>query len=392
MARWLAALRNARPGGIPAADAVLAGLLLLVAVASVLAGKPDEGPPAVTLPAAVAMTGPLAWRRKSPLVPALACASANLFQAALAQAPGTLWSLVAFAVAMYSVAAWSTEGLAAVGGGVLLAALLVGEWLADGPDYLFIVLLFGGTWLLGRAARIWRGRLGHQQQHELDAARLAVAEERLRIARELHDVLGHSMSVIAVQADAAGAALDSAPELAREPLAAIHATARGSLAEIRTMLDVLHGEAGGDGGAAGSPGLADLQTLLDSSRLAGLEVTGRIDAGLPDLSPAAGLVLFRVVQESLTNVLKHAGPVAAGVLLIPAGNAVQLEIRNEPGAVAVAAESPKGYGLRGLGERVRQLGGTFAAGPEADGGWLVTAVVPATAPSSAAQAGIAARP
>lgn len=374
----IAAWRSARPGGFPAPDLMLCGFLLAVALASVISGQPDEGPAAVTIPAAVVMAGSIAWRRRVPLVPAVACAAANLFQSWLAQMPGSLWSLVVLAIAMYSVSACSTEAMAAACGGLLLAALLAGEWLGGGSDFLFIVLLFGGIWLLGRAARIWRSRLTHQQLHERDAARLAVAEERLRIARELHDVLGHSMSVIAVQADAAQAALDRAPELAQEPLRVIHATARGSLAEIRALLDTLHNDDAQDGPG---PGLAELQSLLDAGRLGGLEVSGSIGEQLPQLSPAAGLAVFRVVQESLTNVLKHAGPVPASVTVTPDGPGVRVEVRNGPGAGegGRAPWAPSGYGLQGLRERIRQVGGSFSAGPGDDGGWLVAAVVPAVA-------------
>ena len=228
-----------------------------------------------------------------------------------------------------------------------------------------------------------------QQLHERDAAKLAVAEERLRIARELHDVLGHSMSVIAVQSDAAGAALGQDPDLARKPLQVIHATARGSLAEIRAMLEVLHGDSGQE---PGGPGLDELRTLLEANALAGLDVSGTISPGLPALSPAAGLVVFRVVQESLTNVLKHAGPVPAVVSVAPEGPGVRVEIRNGPGAgsghdsgsagsAGHAAGPPgsAGYGLQGLRERVGQVGGTFGAGAGDGGGWLVWAVVPAQA-------------
>lgn len=376
MDRAIAALRSARPGGFPLPDLLLCVLLLAVSLASVLTGEPDEGPGAVTIPAAVAMAGSLAWRRRSPLVPAVACAAANMFQSWLAQAPGSLWSLVVFAVAMYSVAANSTEAVAAAGGGTLLAGLLAGEWLSRGPDYLFIVLLFGGIWLLGRAARILRGRLNFQQQHERDMARLAVAEERLRIARELHDVLGHSMSVIAVQADAAQAALDCTPELVREPLRVIHATARGSLAEIRALLDALHD---GGGTPLGGSGLAELRSLLDAGSMGGLPLSGIIQSGLPDLSPAADLAVFRVVQESLTNVLKHAGTVPVRLSLAPEGSGVRVEVRNAPGSrpAAPVPEGQAAYGLQGLRERIRQVGGSFSAGPAGDGGWLVTAVVPA---------------
>ncbi len=376
MAGKLAVWWHARPGGFPAPDVAFAGLLLAAAVASTAAGEPDEGPLAVTVPAAVVMTASLAWRRKVPLMPAFAAAAANLFQGWLAQTPGSLWSLVVFAVAMYSVAAWSSEGAAALGGSVLLAALLGGEWLGRGPDYLFIVLVFGGLWLLGRAARTWRDRLSFAQLHERDAARLAVAQERLRIARELHDVLGHSMSVIAVQSDAAGAALEHRPDLAREPLQVIHSTARGSLAEIRSMLDVLRGE---DEKAA--PGLPQLGALLESNALAGLPVRKRISAELPALDPAADLALYRVVQESLTNVIKHAGLVPTSVSVLSVDGGVQVEVRNAPVTSGSGREAGQaagaGYGLQGLRERMVLAGGTFDAGPTDDGGWEVGAFVPA---------------
>ncbi|PYI69689.1 hypothetical protein CVV68_00840 [Arthrobacter livingstonensis] len=369
---------HARPGGFPVPDVALAALLFVIGVASTAAGQPNEGPLSVTLPTAVVITASLCWRRKIPLLPAVAGAAANLFQGWLAETPGSLWSLVVFAVAMYSVAAWSSEGAAAVGGAVLLAALLGGEWLRRGPDYLFIVLVFGGIWLLGRASRLWRSRLTFQQLHERDASRLAVANERLRIARELHDVLGHSMSVIAVQADAAGAALESRAELAREPLRVIHSTARGSLAEIRTMLDMLRGDDG-----EGAPGLRQLQALLDSNALAGLPVTQRISTGLPALDPAADLALYRVVQESLTNVMKHAGLVPASVSVQPSDGGVEVEVHNGP-AIAAGEDPGTGYGLQGLRERMQLAGGILEAGPTDDGGWRVFARVPAPRPTQSA--------
>ena len=131
------------------------------------------------------------------------------------------------------------KGWPAIAGVGFVAALFLQERIDNGPDYLFIVLLFGGTWLLGRASRLWRTRVSHAEQHQRDLARLAVAEERVRIARELHDSVAHSLSVIAVQSDAAEAALAHDPDRAREPLRAINASARGSLHEIRDMLHLL---------------------------------------------------------------------------------------------------------------------------------------------------------
>ncbi len=375
----VAAWRQLRLGGLLGPDVALGALMLVIAVGSALAGRPDEGPLVVTVPTAIVMAGSLAWRRRFPFVPALACAVANVFQSSLAQTPGSLWSLAVLVVAMYSIAAYSAEGLAALGGAVLLASLLVGEWLARGPDYLFIVLVFGGVWLLGRAGRVGRSRIAYLHLHGQDAARLAVAQERLRIARELHDVLGHSLSVIAVQADAAGAALERDPALAKEPVNVIHSTARGSLAEIRTLVDMLRYDdeatAVGDSPVA-VPGLLDLDALLDRTELTGLPLTRLIESGLLLPSPAFALTIYRVVQESLTNVIKHAGLAPTHVVVRRDASDVLVEIRNSPGA----GSSPQlgvGYGLQGLRERVELAGGSLNASPRIDGGFTVTARLPA---------------
>ncbi|WP_170111104.1 sensor histidine kinase [Antricoccus suffuscus] len=375
----VAAWRQLRLGGLLGPDIALGVFMLAIAFTSTLAGKPDEGPLIVTVPTAVVMTCSLAWRRRFPLVPAFACAAADLFQTSLAQAPGSQWSLAALVIAMYSTASYCSEQWAALAGAVLVASLLVGEWLVRGPDYLFIVLVFGGVWLLGRAGRVWRERIVYMHQHGQDAARLAVAQERLRISRELHDVLGHSMSVIAVQADAAGAALESEPDLAKEPVNVIHSTARGSLAEIRAMVDMLRYDDDGTGAEdipAMAPGLFDVDALLDRTETNGLPVTRSIESDLLVPSPAYGLTIYRVVQESLTNVMKHAGMVSTHVAVRRDGTDVVVEIGNSPGTECTAQQGI-GYGLRGLRERLELLGGSMTAGPRADGGFAVIARLPA---------------
>src|SRR5690606_3677119 len=132
--------------GFPAPDVALAAALCAVAIASVLTGNPDEGPLAVTLPAAVVSTAALLWRRRSPLVAVALVMVAGTAQTVLSQSPGSLWSLAVHAIVMYSLAAYLPEGLAAIAGAVLTAVLLVQERLDNGVDYVFILLLFGGLW------------------------------------------------------------------------------------------------------------------------------------------------------------------------------------------------------------------------------------------------------
>lgn len=233
-----------RFAGFPLPDVLLAAVFCLIAVASVLAGAPAEGTIAVTLPVSIVSTLALAWRRRTPVVAAALFAGAGLVQTFVAVSPGSLWALAVGLIVIYSVASEYSEGLAAVVGAGLVAVLLLEERIDNGVDYLFIVVLFGGVWLLGRAARSWRIRLSTAERRQQDAARLAVAEERVRLARELHDVVAHSLGVIAVQADAADAALHTDPLRAVAPVQAIRDSARAALTEVRSLLGMLRSDDG----------------------------------------------------------------------------------------------------------------------------------------------------
>lgn len=370
-----AGFRQRVPWGFPAPDLALSGLLCLVAVASVLTGNPDEGPLPITLPVAVVTTVALIWRRRSPPVMIGLIVVAGMAQSMEARPPGSLWSLLVYAIAMYSAAAWSSEAVAAITGAVFVAALLIEERLDNGVDYVFILLLFGGVWLLGRAGRSWRGRLSTAERRQQEVARLAVAEERLRIARDLHDVVAHSLGAIAVQADAAEAALHLAPERAVEPMRVIRRTAREALGDIRRVLEVLRSDE--DAPVPGAPGAAEITGLVASARASGLRVS--LEPELADLAlpPAVGAVAYRIVQESLTNVRRHAPGAGAVVSVVRAGNELQIQVVNEaaPGP-ATGVPVGSGLGIRGMQERVRALGGAFASGPTSDGGFAVRATIP----------------
>lgn len=364
-------LRRRRMAGLPVTDILLALAMGIVAVASVLTGNPYEGSTAITLPVALVSAGALAWRRRSPVVAVIALTVSGTVQSALADGPGSLWSLAVYAIVMYSVAAYYREGMAAIVGIVLLAAVLVQERIDNGVDYLFVVLLFGGLWLLGRASRLWRGRVSRAEQHQDDQARIAVAEERVRIARELHDIVAHSLSVIAVQADAADAALGSQPERAREPVRVIKASARDSLGDIRRLLHALRTD---DETGQPAPGLAALDALLDGARSAGVPIDAETD-DCAGINAVVDLAAYRIVQESLTNVITHADGMPTTVRIGRTPAALDIDIRNRrphherssPGA---------GLGLIGIRERVTALSGTLDTGATADGMYRVHVTLP----------------
>ena len=158
-------------GGFPVPDLALSGLVLLIAVASILAGKPDEGPLAVTLPLGVLLALAVAGRTRDPVLAAGVATAAGLLQTAFASSPGSLWALAVYLVLTYSVAAERDEGLAAVGGAVIVGGQALQEWFDRGTDYVFIVLVFGGAWLLGRGIRQWRERATYAETHQQDLAR-----------------------------------------------------------------------------------------------------------------------------------------------------------------------------------------------------------------------------
>jgi signal transduction histidine kinase len=230
---------------------------------------------------------------------------------------------------------------------------------------------------------LWRTRVSHAEQHQRDLARLAVAEERVRIARELHDSVAHSLSVIAVQSDAAEAALAHDPGRAREPLRAINASARGSLHEIRDMLHLLRTAdvntvdvrtVDGEHELRPAPGLGALDTLLATARQSGLAIeTDLGDVG--DLPAVVDLAAYRIVQEALTNVRKHAGSVSVTLVIRRSGGSVELEVANSPGVPTIRPVG-SGLGLLGIRERVALLGGTLQTGTTGGGGFRLAVCLP----------------
>lgn len=219
--------------------------------------------------------------------------------------------------------------------------------------------------------------LTREREHSaLEESRRALVEERTRIARELHDVIAHSMSVIQVQSSTARYRLSGLDEQTIAEFDSIAATARSSLMEMRRMLGVLRTE---DHAAELAPqqGIADLPALVDSIRRAGADIALSIDAGDATLtaSPATQIAAYRIVQEGLSNAVRHAPGAAIRVQVEAGATALRIGLRNDMTVDASPGHS-SGYGLRGMRERAEILGGSLTAGPSPDGEWAVDAVLP----------------
>lgn len=366
------------PGGLPVLDVALAAVLCVFAVGGLVTGQVQEHPLAVTLPIAALSTAAIALRSRFPLVVAVSVAGMAVVQALLAgSVSGTLWALVVFLVVAYTVGVECEEGTALLGLGVILASQFLGEWIDNGSDYPFDALVFGGAWLVGRGTRSWRTQATYAEQHRHDLARIAVVEERTRIARELHDVVAHSLSVIAVQADAAEAALLKDPERAGPPMRAIRGSARDALGDMRQMLHVLRADGGEAIDARVPPrGVADLPQLVATVRESGMPLRAELRP-LGALSSGTDLAVYRIVQEGLTNARKHAGDAPTSLRVERLDGELCIEVTNAP---AVEPHTPRtdstGLGLIGVRERVDAAGGRVECGATEDGGFRLAVWLP----------------
>jgi len=262
--------------------------------------------------------------------------------------------------------------------------LLVGHWLyrrlpppgdppSDWGRDLFIAAWMVAALAVSELVRIRREQRAREEAEREAAERRRAGEERLRIARELHDVLAHSISVINVQAGVGLALLDSDPEQARTALTSIKTTSKEALGEVRQLLDTLR--APGDAPRAPAPGLDRLPELAEQAARAGLRVETRTEGTPVALPPGADLAAFRIVQEALTNVVRHSGARLARVRLRYGPG--ELEIRvDDDGPATGNGPTGGGNGLVGMRERAAALGGTVEAGPRGDGGFRVLARLP----------------
>jgi signal transduction histidine kinase len=335
-------------------------------------------------------TLPLAARRRFPLAVLATSVASGLAFAALDLTPDLLW--MTLLVAVYSAAAYGDRWIS-------LAGLVVAElgWVAiqltpgrfQAPTVLSNALVIGAAWLLGHFVGVRRlnvlqleERTAELEQAREELARRAVTEERLRLARELHDVVAHAMSVIAVQSGVGAHIANTQPKEAAKALAAIEATSRAALEELRRLLGVLRQEDEPPGDLAPVPGLADLDRLLAEVAKAGLAVKLRVNGTRPPLPAGVDLSAYRIIQEALTNVVKHAGPARAQVVVGYRDQDVTVEVIDDGrGAVTSVSDGQAGtgHGLIGMRERVQAFGGDLEVGPRSAGGFRVAARLPLAA-------------
>ncbi|HSR22917.1 MAG TPA: histidine kinase [Candidatus Eisenbacteria bacterium] len=331
----------------------------------------------------------LAWRRSRPAATFAVVAGVNAAQALLLGASEGNGVLFPALIATYSVAAHAPRRPALLALASLPALVAVREltnpqnstW-HETVNALGWDLLLPAAWLLGaylRTRRLYvdelRGRAAAAEREREERARTAVAEERSRIARELHDVIAHSVSVMVVQAEAAEEVVARDPARAITPLRTIQGAGRDALTELRRLLGVLRED---DVELAPQPDLAELEPLLERVRAAGLEASLQVRGTPQPLGAGVGLAAYRIVQEGLTNVLKHAGARRVQVVLDYTAEALALEIRDDGRGTDSSTGDPLGggHGLLGMRERVHLYRGSFEAGPAGDGGFVVRARLP----------------
>jgi signal transduction histidine kinase len=337
----------------------------------------------------VAICAPIAFRRRWPLL-ALAISSIAITIVIVVGWPeGTL--PLAGLLLTATVGARCPIRRAAVGMAVVAMVIVVigvsGAPAIDTVGAVGVLAEFAAAWAIGVAFRNRRAaatalvrEADERAVAERERAARLVAEERLRIAQELHDVVAHSMSVIAVQAGAGAHVLERQPEQALAALEAISATSRGTLSEMRRLLGVLRDD-GGSRPVAPDPGIGDVPHLVDEVRSVGLPVTLRVEGTAERVDPGVGFAAYRVVQEALTNVLKHAGTpsrVDVTICQLPAKLTVEV-VDDGCGEAAVGAGDAvdgTGHGLVGMRERVAAWAGELSAGPLPGGGYRVRASFP----------------
>jgi signal transduction histidine kinase len=372
------------------ADALLAGLLAtFTLIESTQPGRVDDHP-GVFLPAVVLTTLPLTIRRRAPLAVLLGILAVDVVAALAVTATASAGSFVAILIGVYTVFTRCSRRtrlavlpVLAVGAAIQMARDPATQSVVEAlPTFavLAAVIMLAQVVRRSRDQAVRLRRLTAElETSRAEAEELAVAAERLRIAREMHDILAHGVSVMVLQTGAARMALHDAAPQVREILSGVEGLGRNALAELHDILGLLREPVASPTGSGTAT--ADLSRLLGVLREAGIqpdleggEILGRLPA-------PTGRVAFRVVQESLTNALKHAYGSRTAVRFTDDAGQVTVEVRNSPGRTddGPPATPSGGHGLTGLQERVAGQGGTLTFGPEPAGGWRVRAQLPLAA-------------
>jgi signal transduction histidine kinase len=380
-------MRRGRYDLVEVADVIIA-LICFAATNSTLtnanAGRHGHYATGTLVLLSFVVSAPLVLRTRFPLS-AWAVSAATIIFTSLVIPPGSiggpdvpLAGALVYGLCLYAVALRCRPRIVAAAAAVTVAgAAFIDPGRAPQAVFLAAVPI-----LLGVVVRVWRsGERQLEEQERRHSGERALLEERQRIARELHDVVAHHMSVIAIQAEAAPyKTADPPPELV-ESFGEIRASALAGLAELRRVLGVLRT---GEPGTAPQPGLAELDTLLDSARSGGVSVAVTCSGNPVDLPEGVDLSAYRIVQEALSNAMRHAPGSQVQVHVTYRPDGLALEIRNDAVASVLVAsgarEAGGGHGLVGMRERATMLGGSLDAGPTADGGFRVAAVLPVRHP------------
>jgi signal transduction histidine kinase len=368
------------------ADAALAAIVGVVTVVSVIVQDRTESEDLRLFGVALlaAQIVPLAWRRRRTAV-VLALVAAATFSYGVAELPDPPLQF-AVLLAFYTVGAHTPRSTSIRCALAMLAVGLVtlaasGD--SDAADVAVSVFAATTAWISGDAARTQRERAAWLEERRADATRQAAADERLRIARDLHDIVAHHVSVMAVQAEAAQEVLAARPDRAGKAMADVADTARATLGELRRLLGVLRAE----GARAPQPDLDGVGDLVESVRRTGLAVEVHTRGEARPVAGLAGVTAYRIVQEALTNVIKHASAAHADVELRFGDDALVVTVtddgRGSDGSRnGTAGGGDRGHGLAGMRERLAVLGGTLDAGPRPGGGFSVCARLPLSTPGT----------
>ncbi len=371
----------------PTADVALAAGLTLLAGAEVALGLSSRLWPDAAIAAFV--TVPVAVRRTLPLVGTLTiCGALLLFAATGGKNSQYIFLLVAVLVMLYSLGAYGSGRQRGIGLALALAAAITSALADKGhgvSDAIFAAGVVGVPWTVGvishRRERATSALRDHTEQLEREQAareRAAVAAERDRIARELHDIVAHAVTLMVLQANAGDRQLDSDPRAAHQAFAVIRDSGKSALAELRRMLELLHGDRPADG-VTPQPSLADIELLVERARRAGIGVDLHLDLDR-DVPESVGVAAYRLVQEALTNANRHAHGAQVRVQVSRHDDALRVSVLNGRGEPLPDAEG-SGYGLAGMRERVKVFGGRLSACGTDDGGFSVEVILPLERPS-----------
>jgi signal transduction histidine kinase len=376
-------MKRARPGLVEASGAVLlfagAVLELVLSDGSVPAGA---GALAVTV-----TTLPLAWRSVLPVATVTVTTGGLLLAVVLGYPAGDLIvPYLAPLVALYSVGVHCARREIVLAAVVALAGFVVAAIVSPAGEAAEVVYVTAGivaALAVGVAVRrigfetdTLEARAAELERSQDEATRAAIAAERARIARELHDVIGHSISVMGVQAGAVRRVLAPEQERERDALLAVERVGRDAVTEMRRLLGFLRPADGLDGESEPTPTLARVDDLVAEMRRAGLDVELVVDGDLGDLTAGRGLTAFRILQEALTNALRHAPGSRVTAVLRRSPDELRIEVRDDGANGAPAAVSGGGYGLVGMRERVALYGGSLEAGPRRERGYAIVAHLP----------------